>query len=159
MLNRLRIVNFALLEEIDIEFAKGLSFFTGETGAGKSIVIDAICRLLGARATQDDVRAGESKAVLEAIFDSSQLSSSAKNLLQEWNVELEEDELILRREIGSSGKSRSLVNNCSVTLQQLRQLAPFLVDVFGQNEHQTLLDSESQRKLYDESIGIQKQLD
>ena len=141
MLSHLRISNFALLEEIDIEFTKGLALFTGETGAGKSILIDAICRLLGARATQDDVRSGASKTLLEAEFDAGRLPEEARALLEGWQIDLEEDNLILRREIQSSGKSRALLNNCAVTLQQLKLLAPFLIDVFGQNEHQTLLDS------------------
>ncbi len=153
MLTHLRITNFALLEEVELDLEKGLSFLTGETGAGKSIFIDAICRLLGSRASQDDVRAGESKAILEAIFDS--LPASAVSLLSEWQIDPEEEGLILRREIHSSGRSRMLINNCSVTLQQLRQLAPYLVDLYGQNEHQTLLDIESQRKLYDRCTGIE----
>ena len=152
MLTHLRITNFALLEEVELDLVRGLSLLTGETGAGKSIFIDAICRLLGSRATQDDVRAGESKAILEAIFDN--LPDAVQNLLAEWEIDPEEGELILRREIQSSGRSRMLINNCSVTLQQLRQIAPHLVDLFGQNEHQTLLDPDSQRKLYDRSIGV-----
>ena len=141
-----------MLEEVELDLVRGLSLLTGETGAGKSIFIDAICRLLGSRGTQDDVRAGESKAILEAIFDN--LPDAVQNLLAEWEIDPEEGELILRREIQSSGRSRMLINNCSVTLQQLRQIAPHLVDLFGQNEHQTLLDPDSQRKLYDRSIGV-----
>lgn len=154
MLSRLRIKSFALVDEVDLDLQSGLSFFTGETGAGKSILIDAICRILGARATQEDVRAGEPKAVLEAIFLASGLTSAARDLLREWSIDLEEEELILRREIFASGKNRALINNCSITLQQLRSLAPYLVDVFGQNEHQTLLDQESQRSVFDDSIGV-----
>lgn len=158
MLVRLRINNFALLESIEIDFARGLSFFTGETGAGKSILIDALCRLLGARAAQDDVRSGASKAVLEAVFDCADLSEKARQLLAEWQIDLEDDELIIRREIQSSGKSKIVLNQCSLSLSQIKQLAPELVDVFGQNEHQTLLDSESQRAVYDRSIGIQNEV-
>ena len=156
MLTHLRISNFALLEEVELDLERGLSFLTGETGAGKSIFIDAICRLLGSRATQDDVRTGETKAVLEAIFD--RLPAAAVALLEEWAIDPEEEQFILRREIHSSGRSRMLINNCSVTLQQLRQLAPYLVDLFGQNEHQTLLDGESQRRLYDGCIGVQSRV-
>ncbi len=158
MISRLRITNFALLEEIEIEFAEGLTFFTGETGTGKSILIDAICRILGARATQDDVRAGAIRCTLEAVFEATSLPAKASDLLREWQIDSEDDGLIIRREIQSSGKSRATINNCTVTLQQLRNLAPFLMDVFGQHEHQTLLDSESQRFLYDSSIGILRQL-
>ena len=156
MLTHLRMTNFALLEEVELDLEKGLSLLTGETGAGKSILIDAICRLLGSRADQDDVRGGESKAVLEAIFELP--SPAALSLLAEWEIEPEGSELILRREILSSGRSRMLINNCSVTLQQIRQLAPHLVDLFGQNEHQTLLDPDSQRKLYDKSIGVDRRV-
>ncbi len=158
MISRLRITNFALLEEIEIEFAEGLTFFTGETGTGKSILIDAICRILGARSTQDDVRSGASRCTLEAIFDVAALPREGIDLFREWQIDPEEDTLIIRREIQSSGKSRATINNCTVTLQQLRRLAPFLMDVFGQQEHQTLLDFESQRFLYDSSIGIVPQL-
>jgi DNA repair protein RecN (Recombination protein N) len=155
MLNHLRINNFALLENIEIDFEKGLSFFTGETGAGKSILIDAICRLLGSRATQEDVRAGASKAIIEAVFSCDELSNKGRKLLEEWQIEFEENELIVRREIQSSGKNRVAVNQCTLTVSQLRKLAPELVDIFGQNEHQSLLDSDSQRLLFDKSIGIE----
>ena len=153
MLTHLRITNFALLEDVSLDLENGLSFLTGETGAGKSILIDAICRLLGSRATQDDVRAGESKATIEALFD--RLAPNALELLRQWEIDEEEDGLIVRREIQSSGRSRMLLNNCSVTLQQLKRLAPHLVDLFGQNEHQSLLDDASQRNLYDDAIEIQ----
>ena len=158
MLTRLRITNFALLEEIEIDFSTGLSLFTGETGAGKSILIDAICRVLGARASQDDVRAGSPRAILEAIFDTSNLHPSANDLLQKWNIPSDDSELILRREIQPGGKSRAVVNQCTVTLAQIKELAPFLVDVYGQNEHQSLLDSASQRALYDNSLGLQSEV-
>jgi DNA repair protein RecN (Recombination protein N) len=158
MLTRLRISNFALLEEIEIDFSSGLSLFTGETGAGKSILIDAICRVLGARASQDDVRAGSPRAILEAIFDTSSLHPSANDLLQKWNIPTDDLDLILRREIQPGGKSRAVVNQCTVTLAQVKELAPFLLDVYGQNEHQSLLDSASQRTLYDNSIGLQSEV-
>jgi DNA repair protein RecN (Recombination protein N) len=154
MLVHLRITNFALLEEIDIDFHKGLSCFTGETGAGKSILIDAICRLLGARAGQEDVRAGASKSVLEAVFDPDAVSSGAKRLLDEWQIEIPEEGVIVRREIHATGKSRAIINNYSVTVLQLKQLGSLLMDVFGQHEHQTLLDSDSQRSLFDEAVGV-----
>lgn len=155
MLTHLRITNFALLEDVALDLEGGLSFLTGETGAGKSILIDAICRLLGSRASLEDVRSGEKKATIEAVFD--QLPLQTLQLLREWEIDPEEG-LILRREIHSSGRSRMMMNNCSVTLQQLRKLAPDLVDLFGQNEHQSLLDDASQRDLYDESIGIQEEI-
>jgi len=158
MLTRLRISNFALLEEIEIDFSNGLSLFTGETGAGKSILIDAICRVLGARASQDDVRAGSQRAILEAIFDTTSLHPSANDLLQKWNIPNDDSDLILRREIQPGGKSRAVVNQCTITLAQIKELAPFLVDVYGQNEHQSLLDSSSQRALYDNSLGLQSEL-
>jgi DNA repair protein RecN (Recombination protein N) len=158
MLTHLRITNFALLEEIEIDFSTGLSLFTGETGAGKSILIDAICRVLGARATQDDVRAGSPRAILEAIFDTSNLHPSAIDLLQKWNIPTDDSDLILRREIQPGGKSRAVINQCTVTLAQVKELAPYLLDVYGQNEHQSLLDSASQRALYDNSVGLQSEV-
>jgi DNA repair protein RecN (Recombination protein N) len=159
MILHLRISNFALLEEIEIDFAKGLSCLTGETGAGKSILIDAICRLLGARATQEDVRAGASRSVLEAIFDKDKLPTDARNFLRDWSIDLDDEDLIVRREIQATGKSRASINNFSVTVLQLRQLGALLIDVFGQQEHQTLLDADSQRILYDDSIGLQDRLE
>ena len=154
MLTHLRVVNFALLEEVQVDFSGGFTLLTGETGAGKSILIDAICRLLGARAAQDDVRAGAQKAILEGIFEASTVSDSARALLKAWNIDLDEGDLILRREIQAAGKSRAVINQCTVTLAQLKQLAAELIDVFGQSEHQSLLDPASQRALYDDSIGI-----
>ena len=138
----------------------GLSLFTGETGADKSILIDAICRVLGARASQDDVRTGSQRAILEAIFDPSNLHPTANDLLQKWNIPTDVDgsDLILRREIQPGGKSRAIINQCTVTLAQVKELAPFLLDVYGQNEHQSLLDSTSQRALYDNSLGIQSEI-
>src|SRR5262245_16118774 len=118
MLTRLRITNFALLEEIEIDFTGGLSLFTGETGTGKSILIEAICRWLCARSTQDDVLAGSQRAIIEAIFDTSTLHPSANDLLQQWSIPTEDSDLILRREIQAGGKSRAVVNQCTVTLGQ-----------------------------------------
>lgn len=154
MLVRLHISNFALIEDVAIDLSHGLSCFTGETGAGKSILIDGICRLMGARTSTEDIRAGATRAVLEAVFDATSLTRTVAGKIEEWGIEWEE-ELILRRDILASGKSRSLINNCSVTVQQLKQIGSSLINVFGQNEHQTLLDPDSQRDLYDSAIGIE----
>lgn len=155
MLARLHISNFALVEDVALEPGSGLSLFTGETGAGKSILIDAICRLMGSRTSPEDVRSGTPKAVLEAIFDATRLGPGIGRLLEEWGIEAGED-LIIRREIPANGKSRAFINNCSVTAQQLKQLGAQLIDIFGQNEHQTLLDPDSQQELFDRSVGAQE---
>jgi DNA repair protein RecN (Recombination protein N) len=133
MLRLLRIRNLAVIEAVEVEFEPGFNVMTGETGAGKSIVVEAVGLLLGARASADLVRTGESQATIEALFED------------------EDDgrEILVRREVSSSGRSRSFVNGDLATATVLRELAQRLVEIHGQHEHQTLLDPASHLPLLD----------
>lgn len=148
MLSHLQISNFTLVDRLELEFHSGLSVLTGETGAGKSILIDALGLILGDRADADKVKAGANKADLQAAFNLSQLPFVAN-----WLSDHElggEDECLLRRVITSEGRSRAFINGQSVTLQQLKTLGDMLVNVHGQHEHQNLIKASTQMRLLDE---------
>ena len=152
MLNQLYIRNFALIEELTIEFTPGLTIITGETGAGKSILIGALGLVLGARANTDLVRSGSNKAVIEAILLPENPARIAR-LLDSADIEHGE-EIILRREISSKGQSRCFVNDSPCTLQVLKQAGDLLIDLHGQHEHQLLLRPETHISLLDDYAGL-----
>ena len=171
MLNELHIENIAVIERADIRFDGGLNILTGETGAGKSIVIDAIGAVLGERVSRELVRRGADKALVTAVFD----PSGCQNWLRENEIEAEE-ELILQRRILADGKSTCRVCGVPVTAAQLRELAALLVDIHGQNDGRQLMDEglhlgyldrfgrtqdwiEAFQKEYRAYRGIQKELD
>lgn len=139
MLKSLFIKNFALIEEIEIDFSSGLNILTGETGAGKSILIDAFMTALGERASSNYVKTGEKKAIVEASFDISALEN-VKNFLSEKEIECE-NEIILRRELSASGSSRCFINDSPNQLSVMKELGDLLVDFHGQYDHQLLLNS------------------
>ncbi|CAD7359684.1 MULTISPECIES: DNA repair protein RecN [Staphylococcus] len=148
MLQSLSIKEFAIIETLDIQFSDGLTVLSGETGAGKSIIIDAIGQLIGMRASSDFVRHGEKKAIIEGIFD----IDHAEEAIQELNtlgIDINEDFLIVKREIFSSGKSICRINNQTVTLQDLRKVMQALLDIHGQHETQTLLKQKYHIELLD----------
>ena len=147
MLTNLYIKNFALIEELSIEFSKGLTIITGETGAGKSILIGALNQVLGIRANSDLVRSGSSKAIIEAILvpDNPQRLNS---IIEEAGMD-PDDELLLRREISAKGQSRCFVNDSPCTLQMLKQVGDLLIDLHGQHEHQLLLRPETHVSMLD----------
>lgn len=143
MLLELNIRNFAIIDNINITFSKGLNVFTGETGAGKSIIIDAMNIVLGERASKEYIRAGENKAVIEALFDIQNITEISE-LLNEYGIENEIDNtLLISREIQTSGKSISRINGRTVTLNMLKKITSKLVDIHGQHEHQSLLSWEN----------------
>lgn len=147
MLSHLQISNFTLVEQLEIELNEGLSVLTGETGAGKSILLDALSLVLGDRADADKVRHGADKADIQATFNLSKLPYVSK-----WVAEHElgdEDECLLRRVVTREGRSRAFVNGQSVTLQQLKTLGDMLVDLHGQHEHQSLLKLSTHQRLLD----------
>ena len=147
MLRELTIQEFALIERLSIEFADGLSVLTGETGAGKSIIIDALGLLLGARASSDMIRTGSQASLIEGSFD---LPRSAEQLLCDWGLaETASDELIIGREIQVSGRSRCRVNGRLVTVSQLHDLGQYLVDILGQHDQQSLMHSEQHIDILD----------
>ena len=135
MLNELHIENIAVIERADISFNRGLNVLTGETGAGKSIVIDAIGAVLGDRVSRELVRRGADKALVTAVFD----PAGCENWLRENEIDPEE-ELILQRRISVDGKSACRVCGVPVTASQLRELAALLVDIHGQNDGRQLMD-------------------
>lgn len=153
MLKSLTIKNYALIEGIEVEFESGLNIITGETGAGKSILIDALSLVLGERASADVVRKGSDKAVVEAIFGASG-NKTVKQILQENEIDSLE-EMILRREVSAKGQSRCFVNDTPVTLGLLQSVGDVLVDLHGQHEHQSLLRTETHIDLLDDFGGLE----
>ena len=145
VLHSLRIQNFALLEEVTVEFGTGLNILTGETGAGKSILIGALGAILGQRVPADVIRSSCDFLRVEAVF-SIEENSAVSALLAEQEIECD-DELIIVRKVSRAGKSSILVNGAHVTLTFLKKLAPHLVDIHGQNEKLALLREEAQRSL------------
>ncbi len=153
MLKTLTIKNYALIEEIEVSFESGLNIITGETGAGKSILIDALSLVLGERASPDVVRKGSEKAIVEAVYGASG-NKTLKLLLQEHEIDVLE-ELILRREVSAKGQSRCFVNDSPVTLGVLQSIGDLLVDLHGQHEHQSLLRTETHIDLLDDFGGLE----
>lgn len=143
MLRQLRIKNFAIIDDLTIGFESGFTVITGETGAGKSIIIDALGLTLGERTQADMIRTGKSEAVAEAFFE-----SSSVDLPETFGIPLEEG-LILRRSLQISGKSRAYINDSMVNAQTLFEVGRTLVDMHGQHEHQSLLSVDNQRAVLD----------
>lgn len=148
MLQTLTIKQFAIIDELEINFGNGLTVLSGETGSGKSIIIDAIGQLIGMRASSDFVRHGEKKATIEGIFDIDN-NPEVIRTLNELEVDTDEDFLIVKREIFSSGKSLCKVNNQTVTLHDLRLIMQELLDIHGQHETQSLLKQKYHLQLID----------
>ena len=155
MLKHIRIRNFAIIDHIDIEFHAGMTALTGETGAGKSILLGALGLMLGDRADSDNVRAGSSKSEISAEFDISKLEH-IKHWLKEKELDTEND-CLLRRRLSEDGRSRAFINSTPVPLQDLRELGEMLVDIHGQHEHQSLMRSDMQQQLLDD-FGQHKSL-
>ncbi|HGH5496028.1 TPA: DNA repair protein RecN [Staphylococcus pseudintermedius] len=148
MLQSLSIKQFAIIDTLDIQFSDGLTVLSGETGAGKSIIIDAIGQLIGMRASSEFVRHGEKKAIIEGIFDIDDAKDAIRQL-ETLGIDINEDFLIVKREIFSSGKSICRINNQTVTLQVLRQVMQSLLDIHGQHETQSLLKQKYHVELLD----------
>ena len=151
MLSRLHIESFALIEKAEIEFGPGLNVITGETGAGKSILLGALNSILGATASADLVRTGDERSTVEGLFE---LAEGSRAIAALEDVDLEDGELILRREIRTSGRSRASANGVSLPLKKLQTLGSSLVDLHGQHEHQSLLDIALHRHFLDETAGL-----
>jgi DNA repair protein RecN (Recombination protein N) len=152
MLSRLFIKNIALIDALDVEFAEGLNVLSGETGAGKSIIIDAVNLVLGERADRELIRTGAPSAAVEAWFSDIR---GVDDILEEQQIEAD-DELVLSRELSASGRNVCRVNGTLVTLAVLKALSDRLVDVHGQHEHQSLLSEKNHIAMldsFDEAIG------
>jgi DNA repair protein RecN (Recombination protein N) len=152
MLRELRIRNLAVIESIDVEFRPGLNVLTGETGAGKSIVIDAILLVGGGRAQADLIRSGAETAVVEATFDIDG-GHEVRDLLAPAGLDLDAGQLLIRRELSRSGRHRAFVNDSAVTLGLLERLGEQLVEVHGQHEHQRLTAPAHQLEVLDRFAG------
>lgn len=150
VLSELTIKNFAIIEEITISFDKGLTVLSGETGAGKSIIIDAIQLLIGGRGSAEFVRHGEEKAEIEGLFVLDDENHPCYDKAKELGIEIEEGMVILRRDIGKNGKSVCRINGKLVTISTLREMGASLVDIHGQHEHQELMDESKHLYLLDQ---------
>ena len=156
MLVELIVENYAVVEQARIRFGEGLNVLSGETGSGKSIVVDSLALLLGARASSEMIRTGEKRARVCGIF-SMEANPELKQLLEDAGIENDgEEELIVEREVSAGGKSRAFVANRPVTTAFLRELAPTLGDIHGQNEQQMLFVPQAQRNLLDEHAGAKE---
>lgn len=153
MLSELRIRNFALIDRLTVRLGPGLNVLTGETGAGKSIIVGALSLLLGERASADVVRAGEDRASIEGVFDVAGRADVAA-ILDERGIDPDDDGLlVLKREVAKEGRNRAWVNGSPTTAAVLGELGRALVDLHGQHEHQTLLKRDEQRAILDAYAG------
>lgn len=156
MLKSLEIKDYALIEHLQVEFGEGLNIITGETGAGKSIIVDAMGLLLGGRASTEVVRKGAVKSFVEGIFNISK-NEKVHNVLSKNKIETT-DELIIRREISLKGSNRCFVNDTPVPLSIVDKLGDLLIDLHGQHEHQSLLYTETHIDFLDQFAGTTKDL-
>lgn len=151
MLKELQIKNFALIDTLELSFYTGFSVLSGETGAGKSIIIDALSLLLGARASLEMIRTG---AKTTEVIGSFSLNQDVEELLQHWGM-LEEEDLIIAREININGRNKCWINGRLATVGQLAELGPFLVDIVGQHDSQSLLNPQDHHLLLDAFGGTE----
>jgi DNA repair protein RecN (Recombination protein N) len=154
MLSWIRVRNIAVLEELQVDFGPGLNLLTGETGAGKTILIDALSLILGARGSTELVRTGAEEAFVEASFVLEKTPAALVERLRLAGIDVSETEILIRRELpaGKSGKARISVNSVAAAASLLREIAPFLVDIHGQGESATLVRTEAGLDLLDQSV-------
>ncbi|MFZ6655554.1 DNA repair protein RecN [Undibacterium sp. TJN19] len=155
MLRTLAIRDFVIVDTLELEFSSGFSVLTGETGAGKSILIDALTLALGGRGDASMVRESAAKADISAEFA---INESVANWLQANDFSDHDQQLILRRTIDNAGRSKAWINGITATASQLREIGDLLVDIHGQHAHQSLLKTEAQRALLDMQSGLQEQV-
>jgi len=159
MLHEIHIQNYAVIDTLKLEFSPGLNLLSGETGSGKSILVDALGLALGGRASPEVIRTGQERALVTAVF-----RTEGRPPWSDWLEEYglaggDEPEVILRREIQAGGKSRMLVNDQPVTLAAVKSLARLLVEMHGQNEHVALFAREAQLDLLDQFAGVEDELE
>ena len=152
MLSDLQVKNFALINKVNINFKQGLNILSGETGAGKSIIIGALDLLLGARANTDIIRSGKEAAYISAFFQPEELEI-INQILSEAGIEKEESGILIAREIRENGRNRTLINGQLATLKIVKKISRYLIDIHGQHEHQLLLDQSSHLMVLDAFIG------
>ncbi len=159
MLQQLSIKNFAIVDSVTMEFGPGFNILTGETGAGKSLIVDALYFLLGDRITADMLRAGEERAIVEALFQVPPKGSAVKKLA-EWGIHAPQGEVLVKREFTrSAGKTRSFVNGEMATASMIAELGDWLVDIHGQHEHQAIFNVGRHRQLIDAFGRLEKLLE
>mgnify|MGYP000956168916 FL=1 len=145
MLKELSIKNFAIIDDIKVEFTEGLNVLSGETGSGKSIIIDALGIVLGGRSSKELIRSGKEKAIIEVLFF---INEDIKEILRECGIE-DEGLLIISREISMNYPSISRINGRPITINSLSKITSKLVDIFGQHEHQSLLNIANHQLIID----------
>jgi len=151
MLIELNIKDFAIIDSLQVSFGKGLNILTGETGAGKSIIVDAVKLILGDRASQDDIRSSKEEAVVEAMFDASSLDIAG--ILESAGLPNEEN-LIIKRVINRSGKNKIFINSSMANLSALQDIGSRIIDIYGQHDHQSLTKSEEHIDILDNLGGL-----
>lgn len=152
LLQSLTVKNFAIIDNLSIDFHKGFTAITGETGAGKSLLIDAIGLLLGERASVSMIRSGEQKASIEGVF--CELSRHTKDLLDEFDLLDDDDLLIIRRELYSNGKSLVRVNGSAINMGQVIQLAQTIADIHTQNDTKKLFEPKNYLSFIDDNTTL-----
>lgn len=152
MLKLLNISNLAVVDSLQIEFGSGLNILSGETGSGKSIVIDALGILSGNRVTQDFIRTGEDRAFVEAVIDIAG-NQPLLDLFSQAGIDVDDEEVVIKREITTTGRGRIFVNNQSATISLLKQIQPHIIDIHGQGDQQSLLSAENHLKIYDSYVN------
>src|ERR1700676_1943429 len=155
MLLELTVENYAVVERVRVRFFSGLNLLTGETGSGKSIVVDALGLLFGGRASPDMVRRDTDRARVSAFFEAPK-DPACRVLLEEAGVAVEDGDLLMEREVLAGGKSRAFLGSRPVTAGLLRSLAPYLGDIHGQHEQQQLFSAEAQLELLDQFAGVEE---
>ncbi len=155
MLVELTVENYAVVDRLRVRFHEGLNLLTGETGSGKSIVVDALGLLFGGRASAEMIRSGETRARVAGIFEVSD-DRAVRATLDAAGIEVEDGELLIEREVLAGGKSRAFVANRPATVALLRELAPHLADIHGQHDQQLLFSPDTQREMLDTFAGVQK---
>ncbi len=153
MIAELRVRDLATIADVTLQLGPGLNVLTGETGAGKSLLVDAVALLLGARADSTMIRPGAGRAVIEGAFDLA--DPALRRRLEAQGLDAPDERVVIRREIGADGRSRAWVNGSPTTMAVLARLGPLLVDLHGQHETQSLLHAESQREILDAFAGTQ----
>ncbi len=160
MLTQISVANIALIDEVEVSLGEGLNILTGETGAGKSILLGAVNLCLGAKSAKDVVRDPERPASVDLLF--TEVSQSVIDALAEMDIEAEDGEVLLSRRFGSNGKGTSRINGVAVTAAQVKSLAQLLIDIHGQHEHQSLLNTASHIEILDrfspESARLREQM-
>src|SRR5436309_2539929 len=151
MLTELRIKNFAIIESLTLPLGRGFNVLSGETGAGKSIIVGALGLLLGERANADVIRTGADRATVEGVFDVTE-RPEIRELLDQRGIDVDESTVVLKREIGT-GRARAWINGTTVNAGLLAEIGRLLVNLHGQHEAQTLLDPDAQRRILDAFAG------